>query len=341
MKKILSSLLLTSAAIMFYGQAQSLVTENFNALTNGNLATDPTGATAGQNSWYIYQGLAADYQIVAIDASHGKSLNITTGAGAPPASGANTNSKFAYKSITTTATATNNLVRATMEIHTGSATGKGTVGLSLFSSTALIGGIFYDYETKKIIGQARVKVVANPTQIGTLAVSLGSETFPANSWVTVTYIYNKTTGQHSYQYKNNTVNSNYSYGGSTTYAVFSGDVAAEFDAVNTTLANNTVANTAGVDNIQVEFTNTATLGLDTPSKEAKAYLMISPNPTTDVLNIKTDSKINSVSVIDLTGRKVNVRLNSNKVDVASLPAGTYIINIETQDGITTAKFIKK
>jgi hypothetical protein len=70
-------------------------------------------------------------------------------------------------------------------------------------------------------------------------------------------------------------------------------------------------------------------------------LRISPNPTTDVLNIKTDSKINSVSVVDLTGRKVNVRLDGDKVDVRSLPAGTYLINVETKDGISTEKFIKK
>ncbi|WP_143884337.1 T9SS type A sorting domain-containing protein [Chryseobacterium binzhouense] len=68
---------------------------------------------------------------------------------------------------------------------------------------------------------------------------------------------------------------------------------------------------------------------------------ISPNPTPDILNIKTDSKINAVSVVDMTGRKVDVKLNGTQVDVRSLPAGTYLINIETKDGISTEKFIKK
>ncbi|MNU13452.1 hypothetical protein D3C71_14910 [compost metagenome] len=70
-------------------------------------------------------------------------------------------------------------------------------------------------------------------------------------------------------------------------------------------------------------------------------LSISPNPTSDILNIKTNSKINSVSVVDITGRKVNAKLDGDKVDVRSLPAGTYLINIETKDGISTEKFIKK
>lgn len=339
MKKVLLSLLVIGSSVA-YGQVQSLITENFNALTNGNLATDATGATAGQNGWYIYQGAAADYQVAAIDATHVKSLNITTGAGAPPTTGTNTNNKFAYKGITTTATASNNLVRATMEIYTGPATGKGRVGLSLYSSAAAIGGIVYDYDTKRIYGQARVTVIGTtPVQTGTLSLTLGTETFPANSWVTVTYIYNKTTGQHTYIYGSTAAT--YNFSGNTTYSIFTGDVAAEFDAINTTLATNAVANTAGIDNVQVEFTNTATLGLDTVVKQAKASLMISPNPTTDILNIKTDSKINAVSVVDFTGRKMNVKLDGDKVDVRSLPAGTYLINIETKDGISTEKFIKK
>ncbi|WP_144281702.1 T9SS-dependent choice-of-anchor J family protein [Chryseobacterium echinoideorum] len=70
-------------------------------------------------------------------------------------------------------------------------------------------------------------------------------------------------------------------------------------------------------------------------------VLISPNPTSDILNIKTDSKINAVSVVDMTGRKVEVRLDGNQVDVRSLPTGTYLINIETKDGISTEKFIKK
>lgn len=342
MKKVLSSLLLTTATVMMFGQAQVLVNENFESLTNGNLATDPAGATAGQNGWYIFQGTAGDYQVTTIDAGHGKSLNITTGNGAPPATGANTNNRYAFKGITTTATPANNLVRATMEIYTGPATGAGRVGLQMYTSTTAIGGIVYDYATKRIYGQARVTVVATPTQTGTLSLTLGTETFPANSWVTVTYIYNKTTGQHTYTYGSGTTTATYTFSGNATYSIFTGDVAAEFDAVNTTLATNTISNTAAVDNVLVEFTNTATLGVDNVVvKEAKSFIMISPNPTSDILNIKTDSKINAVSVVDMTGRKVDVKLNGTQVDVRSLPAGTYLINIETKDGISTEKFIKK
>ncbi|MDY0930394.1 T9SS type A sorting domain-containing protein [Chryseobacterium sp. CFBP8996] len=91
-----------------------------------------------------------------------------------------------------------------------------------------------------------------------------------------------------------------------------------------------------LDNIKVTSTNTlATADI------VKKQTYFSPNPTSDFLNIKTDSKINSVSVVDITGKKVNVKLDGDKVDVRSLPAGAYLINVETKDGISTEKFIKK
>lgn len=87
------------------------------------------------------------------------------------------------------------------------------------------------------------------------------------------------------------------------------------------------------------FSITGTLGTSDLVLTKNASL--SPNPTSDILNIKTDSKINAVSVVDMTGRKVNVKLQGNQVDVKELPVGNYLINIETKDGVSTQKFIKK
>jgi len=43
----------------------------------------------------------------------------------------------------------------------------------------------------------------------------------------------------------------------------------------------------------------------------------------------------------MSGRKINVRLDGEKVDVKNLPSGTYLINIETKEGVSSQKFIKK
>lgn len=68
---------------------------------------------------------------------------------------------------------------------------------------------------------------------------------------------------------------------------------------------------------------------------------IYPNPTSDILNIKTNSKIENVSVVGADGKNFNVMLNENKIDVSDFPLGVYIINIETKHGIFNKKFIKK
>ncbi|OHX64077.1 T9SS type A sorting domain-containing protein [Flammeovirga pacifica] len=70
----------------------------------------------------------------------------------------------------------------------------------------------------------------------------------------------------------------------------------------------------------------------------KAY----PNPTTDVLNITTSSKVKTIIIIDLMGREL-IKLNQTagttswKVDVSNLNRGQYILKAETQ----SIKFIKK
>lgn len=68
---------------------------------------------------------------------------------------------------------------------------------------------------------------------------------------------------------------------------------------------------------------------------------IAPNPTSDILYVKSDSKIKSIYVSDLTGRRINVKVEGNKVDVRSIPSGVYLIGIETAEGSTHEKFIKK
>lgn len=68
---------------------------------------------------------------------------------------------------------------------------------------------------------------------------------------------------------------------------------------------------------------------------------IYPNPVTDIINLKSKSKINNVEVYDIAGRKVNVNLHDNQINVEDLQPGNYMITIETTEGKITEKFIKK
>ncbi len=337
MKKVLSSLLLTTATVMMFGQVQVVLNENFETLTPGNLA--------GQNSWLTGGGTATDYQITTIDAAHGKSLTLLSGNSytAPTQTTSNPNNRIAARQPNVTATASNNIIQATAEIYTGSSTGAGeyrfvvigTVGASTTNTT--IGGFTFNVATRKLNG---IGTFYNATSTPTLYLAFADATapvLPVNSWVTVTYSYNKTNGAMSWSWPGG--------GGSisTDPDQIPGMIAKDIYLQNLTLAGNTVSNTVGFDNISAQFGNSSTLSVADGNivEINKRSISIYPNPTSDILNIKTDSKINAVSVVDMTGRKVDVKLNDTQVDVRSLPAGTYLINIETKDGISTKKFIKK
>lgn len=73
----------------------------------------------------------------------------------------------------------------------------------------------------------------------------------------------------------------------------------------------------------------------------KKNIEIFPSVVSDVLNLKSASKIIKVHVFDTVGRKIDVKLDENKVDVRNLITGNYIIFIETAEGKVSKKFIKK
>ncbi|MNX94425.1 hypothetical protein D3C86_1266550 [compost metagenome] len=73
----------------------------------------------------------------------------------------------------------------------------------------------------------------------------------------------------------------------------------------------------------------------------KLQLSIYPNPTTDILNIKTQDKLVEVSIFDISGRQFNVKINNGQVDVNTLQKGNYIVKVVTDKAVYQEKFIKK
>lgn len=83
-----------------------------------------------------------------------------------------------------------------------------------------------------------------------------------------------------------------------------------------------------------------TAGTLATSEISKSQTSIFPNPTKGEVNIKTDKKIKSTSVLDLSGKVIS-RGNSEKVNLNSVTKGTYLLQIEFTDGSTkTEKIIK-
>ncbi|WP_452226010.1 T9SS type A sorting domain-containing protein [Lacinutrix cladophorae] len=94
---------------------------------------------------------------------------------------------------------------------------------------------------------------------------------------------------------------------------------------------------------------------DTIAESLAAYLLnvnenvitefsVTPNPVQSVLNInlKSPTAIKSVSVFDINGRQVLSSSNiTSVIDVSTLQAGMYIVQVYTNKGTLTKKFIKK
>ncbi len=56
-----------------------------------------------------------------------------------------------------------------------------------------------------------------------------------------------------------------------------------------------------------------------------------PNPTSDYVNIRSDKKVKSITVYSFDGRKLN-EVRDARVDLASYPSGTYLLDITMEGG---------
>ncbi|HAO08228.1 MAG TPA: hypothetical protein DCQ50_14860 [Chryseobacterium sp.] len=83
------------------------------------------------------------------------------------------------------------------------------------------------------------------------------------------------------------------------------------------------------------------LKLDLTKYQQQGSIDIYPNPASDFLTIQSTLKVENVNVYDISGKKINTVLNGNTIDIKHIPSGSYLITIETKEGKTTKKFIKK
>jgi len=73
----------------------------------------------------------------------------------------------------------------------------------------------------------------------------------------------------------------------------------------------------------------------------KLEFSIYPNPVIDILYIKTQEKIQNVSIYDASGKTVNAPLNNGQVNMSMLPKGMYILKAVTDKAVYQQKLIKK
>ncbi len=80
-------------------------------------------------------------------------------------------------------------------------------------------------------------------------------------------------------------------------------------------------------------------------KARKVNVVLYPNPTTDILNIrfnnKNEEKYRTIEIFDLTGKSTDpVIINEYQLDVSTLSTGMYFIKITGMEGFEIVKFYK-
>ena len=107
------------------------------------------------------------------------------------------------------------------------------------------------------------------------------------------------------------------------------------------------SDTSGVDNDLFidNFQITATSLSDTAGVEDESLVTLNvyPNPAIDVLNISSQSTINTVEIFNVLGQKVitmQVEDTIAEINVSNLNAGIYLIKYEINNSTSTKKFVK-
>jgi len=331
--KNIYALCLVSLSILTF--SQTIANDNFNSMTLGNLVPNTTGSL-GQNGYFANKGSVSDYQVVVKDAAHGNSVEFTNGTG-----NTDNDDRLAFKAITVTADPGNNIIRGSLEIFTGNNNGDGIIECVLYDSNKFgIVGIGYNYTTKRIVGRGRYTLQGPGGTTGTDFFTIdrttgpGGTTYPANTWVPVSFTYNKTTG--AYMWTN--PNGSFDYPDASVVPV-AGLTPTQYSLGSNVLTDNSVTNTAAIDNLILNFTNTTLATNEAASSDNQ--IGIYPNPVADLITVKSNLKVERIDIYDASGRKVSGNSNESKINVKNLLPGTYVINIETKNGKVSKKFIKK
>ncbi|WP_290842907.1 T9SS type A sorting domain-containing protein [Flavobacterium sp.] len=346
-KSLLLSFALLTAAL---GQAQTLLSDDATAYTVGNVGTDITGATPGQGGWLttVTAGANSDFQVVNAGGTYGNVIQLT---------GSNTavNTRRMYKDVSAiwgTRTAGNDVAQVQFDFYTGAATtSANSFRVILYNTdlTRMLAGLTYIAATRELRGLGYYDNTAGGGAVGNYSFTLGltGTTFTAvtlaqNTWYTVGFSYNKTTGELKFKELSGTMVTAPSIMGASTGTDLS-TLNLLANAISTSGQANTVAATAQFDNVSLRAlaADGPLLRVDNPTVAAFSFY---PNPADNVVNISTVGNIESVSIADINGRTVRnqkVGLEDQaQIDVSGLTSGVYFMTVEGDSGRVTKKVIK-
>ncbi len=366
MKKILLTLALATSTIAF---SQTLQSENFNTLTIGNVGTDFLGTAAGQGGFLTSasngtapttsnNAAVTNFQIIAAGNNNTKGLQFISPNGDK---GSRVMAKAGLDVAWTGRTAGNDIIELEYDFFTGPITDSRTqIGMRILGTelvgttptTRTVSGFVYTTNTRVLQG---VAYILNGASYGTFLINLGATpvVLEANTWYTIGCSYNVTTGEATWRTDSNSLPSamaaaNWVPGISPIQVNIQQVVVGANATATPPVPANVATSTISFDNYIVRAVATSNLlGNTDIAPLSSEAISIYPNPTTDVLNIKSTGSetINAIQITDLNGRQIFTKTFSNvsdaQINVNDLASGMYLINITSGDKSITKKFLKQ
>jgi hypothetical protein len=338
MKKILLSITLSLSFMIT--NAQSLINDNYNSFTIGNVGTNITGATAGQGGYYTQGTANSEFNIASDVPTQDKVVSITGSATA-------TGTKYMWKDISTlwgSRTTGNNIINVEFDVFTGATTlSKNTARVYIYSSdgSVCLGGLSLNFETKAISG---IAYYDNAGTLNTYLFNLGAANavlnLTASTWVRLGLSYNTTTREVVWK-------------GPGFYTGLIGATPAtgtnnplEIDYLHTAGTSNTVSVTSKFDNLIANAASIENLLGSSDFNLAGTKFSVSPNPANDFISVTNSDNIlvSGISITDLNGRVVKqisyTNVSDIQVNVSDLASGMYMMNITSDKGSVTKKIVK-
>lgn len=353
MKKLLLLSFIVSSSFV---NAQLIQSESFDGLTLGDVGTDITGMTAGQDGWFTASSNGAtpttatnagnsNFQIVASGFNATNGLKIVSSNG-------DKGSRFMWKDgldvLWDGRDIGNEIIEVEYDMYTGPATtSTAQVGVRLYAvdngvtpaATRTVNGFVYTMNTRVLQGVAYLN---NGGTYGTYLITLktGGLILTADTWYRIGFAYDTSTGETIW--KAPTV-----YTG-LPEANWAGPYSsiAELDFVSSVPATNSAESQLIFDNLTVRATlEEGLLGVNQVNDVAT--FSVFPNPATNNLTITSSNAltINAVQVFDINGRTVKSlkldNLSSTNVNVSDLANGVYTVKISSESGSVTKKIVKQ
>ncbi len=319
---ILSSFLFNQ--ILF---AQVLYHESFDNLTPGNITNDPSGATPGQGNWYVK--LFGSTGKIISEPGKGNVLGIENG--------------YFYaaqqnlQTVWNNRTAGNNILLAEFDFYSEDVENTSRISFVGSDNKDLINIVLYTQYNSTLQAKEAIFSAIFPAQGASTTFDKKGFNY-TKTWLTIK-VYVDYNAYNLYIHIPKL---------SILHAV---PIKQAFPLNQISLLSTLQKSFSGPYNKYDNVRLTALKSVPPEVLSTNTFLSekfnLFPNPASDVVNISNSENriVNKVDVYDVTGKLINTQKFSNEseiqLNVEALSSGTYLLHLQTNEGIAVKKLVKK